>query len=190
MRRAFVVLLAAFAACLCQAKVITLDLQALTKQSSLVLIGTVGAIKQDGFRIAEIRVERTLKGRAPSTVEVISEPTWACDISKASPGERLLVFLNAVKPGKPLGSLIGRKVTFNRPVYAFGHAGRGRIQLLSSGARSFISFKPLSWMERTEYVINLLLPKNLPYRKDSTGATVLPAELLIAKVDSYLSKAS
>ena len=166
------------------AKVGTINLQDLTKQSSLIVVGTVSSVHTGNIRMATFEVERFVKGTGPKHLEFVAEPTWTCDISDAKPGERLLLFLDRAEAGRIVGGKIGLNKKLDHDAYLIGHSGRGRIQLLGLGANQFISFKPGSFMEPTEYVINLRLPKDLPYRHEQ-GMTILSADTLLAQVDQY-----
>ena len=166
------------------AKVGTIDLKQLTKQSGLIVVGRVTSVSAGEIRMAEFQVEKTIKGHAPKRLQFVAEPTWRCDISDAKPGERLLLFLNPVKAGTVIGKLMGKGKRVHQHAYLISDSGRGRIALLGSGSEERIEFKPDSWMEPTEYVVNLLLPKDLPYQRRG-GVTLLPAPALLAKVRSY-----
>jgi len=178
------VLLLACAASTVSAKVGTISLMDLTKQSSLIVVGTVSSVRAGPIRMATFDVERFVKGKGPRRLDFVAQPTWRCDISDAKPGEKLLLFLDKVKAGTTIGGMIGLNKKLDHDSYLIGHSGRGRIQLSGQGANQFIAFKPDSFMEPTEYVVNLLLPKDLPYRRDQ-AMTILPASVLLARVDQY-----
>lgn len=138
----------------------------LIRFADLIVIGTSSAVDKDG--VAEIRVERTLKGLPPEHLFFYARPTWICDTTVAKEGERSL-FLFMPQRFAKLPSGISSDV---RQVQL---SGGGKIDLLKDGAR---------------IAAPVLLPPDLPVVVDpgSDPFTVLASsEAVIALVEGCIA---
>lgn len=64
-----------------------------------IVVGKVDTVKEEGgFRLATLRVEKTLKGTPAKQIVFLASGTWACDESNANSGERILLITR--KPGE------------------------------------------------------------------------------------------
>lgn len=144
-------------------KVGSIALAELFWESEIVAIGSdVRVFEQSGWRVAEFSVTRVFKGSpTPLTVYYLAEPTWACDISTASVGERSIIFLKRIRTtsGEPVADYSPGASDEERapvpltiddhPAYRISHSGRGRM--------------PIEHLHRTESVrlVELDLPEPL-----------------------------
>jgi hypothetical protein len=92
----FLAFLTAAVVCLtgeCSPKVASTTLRELRNNSDLIVVGkatTVTSVK--GVRVAQVQVTATIKGRSPSTIYYLAQPTWICDTTGATVGEETLFF--------------------------------------------------------------------------------------------------
>jgi len=70
-----------------QAKVATISIGELARESDLILVSKVRRVEVEaGVKIARVRVIRFVKGEAECPIAFVAEPTWTCDTSAAVPG--------------------------------------------------------------------------------------------------------
>lgn len=83
------------------AKVASIEFSDLVEASELIGVGEVTAVRKTifGKRIAKAEIVESWKGAA-STIEFLASPTWICDITGASVGEKLVLFLARTKKGR------------------------------------------------------------------------------------------
>ena len=92
------VAIAGLMATACQSKVAPTTLEALTAKANLIVVGRVTKlITVKGIQVAEVQVERTLKGSTLPSVYYLAQPTWICDTTKGTVGEEALFFFNEYK---------------------------------------------------------------------------------------------
>jgi hypothetical protein len=113
-----------------RARVASVTLRELVDRSDLIVVATVTKVEDGpadllrtlrledprlpGVKVATAQVVEAWKGIAPREVRYVASPTWVCDISGASVGERVVLFL-----GKSDDS----------PFLWIAHTGRGRMPL-------------------------------------------------------------
>ncbi len=153
---------------LANAKVGTIDLSELARRTSIVVIADVRTVETiGGVKIASADVVSRVKGKPVSQVFFVAQPTWNCDISRAAPGERVLLFLDEIRAprnGSPeLQSAIQEIARRGDSLYLIAHSGRGQIPLRKAhGWSASVEHK---FDKRWELEINLVLPKGTPVRK-------------------------
>ncbi|MSR63563.1 MAG: hypothetical protein EXS08_14090 [Planctomycetes bacterium] len=85
------------------------------------------------WAVAEVDVEQVIRGDARKTkVWFLAQGTWTCDVSKAIPGERALLFLTQTDPLKDAGEKVHelvQELTGGQPVLQDAWAGRGRLPI-------------------------------------------------------------
>src|SRR5687767_3971626 len=78
-----------------EAKVARTDVPSLVLNADLILIAKVEEVIEDNrVTLARAVPKRWLKGKPPTELFFIAQPTWACDISTAVAGETVLLFLD------------------------------------------------------------------------------------------------
>ena len=89
-----------------------------------------------GIRVAIATVLDTYKGRVSGEkVAFVAQPTWICDVSSASKGESVLLYLYPAEPKPPRSEILDVTGALNhlkqlgRPLFYVSHSGRGRFQL-------------------------------------------------------------
>ncbi len=120
-----------------QAKVATIRIGELARESDLILVAEVQRVEvKAGVKIARVRVIRFVKGEAECSITFVAEPTWRCDTSAAVPGERVLLYLAAaVDPqertlnGKNVDAVQASCKREGTQLDVLSHSGRGRIPL-------------------------------------------------------------
>ena len=66
----------------------------LTRSASLIVVAEVENVTvKDGVSVATARVIDVWKGQAAETVQFRASKSWTCDVSKAIPGETVVLFL-------------------------------------------------------------------------------------------------
>lgn len=171
---------------LVQAKVATISLQELAKTSDLILFGEVEQVEvKGGVKVAFVRVGSVYKGRVDGPIAFVAEPTWTCDISSATPGEPVLLYLSDLKPikGKTMeGQDLGAAKTACKRegvrLMLIAHSGRGKIPLLMEHGRWMA---PVTTGEGKGpgLNVNLYVPTPVPTVQTSKGGrAILLAELL------------
>ncbi|MBN8248701.1 MAG: hypothetical protein J0L84_14835 [Verrucomicrobia bacterium] len=119
-------------------KVTYITLQELVQDSTFIVVAKVETTHKPlfGKRTAKALVLEVWKGKPTERVEFLASPTWTCDISEATKGETVLLFLT--QDGKTR-------------THRIAHSGRGRMPLHTEGGRSYVAF----WTE-------VRLPKDTP----------------------------
>jgi len=131
-------LVACFVTTQALAKVASVSLENLVKQSDIIVVAKVESVNRPiiGKRYAKAKVLEVWKGPAVESVEFLASRTWTCDISDAKKGETALLFLK--KGGKSRS-------------YAIAHSGRGRLPLRPVDGKQYATFWP-----------DIRLPENAP----------------------------
>lgn len=122
------------------AKVAPTPLENLYWASEIVAIGRDGrTFEKDGWRLAEFEIQQVIKGAvsANDTVYYLAEPTWTCDVSRAQPGSRALLFLHALEKVNPIkkdsAAALGPPPPYEtdegETVYRISASGAGRMDL-------------------------------------------------------------
>jgi len=124
-------------------------LEELSRMSDVIVVGRdVRVFEVEGWRVAELEVERILDGVLDArTLYYLAEPTWGCDIATATPGERSLLFLRRDTARAGEAELFYQPdraappiVAGSRPIYGIAHAGRGRMPIYDdSSGREFVT---------------------------------------------------
>ncbi|MEQ1934378.1 MAG: hypothetical protein ABL962_10960 [Fimbriimonadaceae bacterium] len=184
MKRLAVVIWISLAA-VASASVGSIDLAELAKQTAMVVIADVRKVETiGGIKIATADVVSKVKGQPDSRVYFVAQPTWKCDISSAAPGERVLLFLNAIKDSKAKGSPDLRAANQEiarrgASLYLIAHSGRGQIVLRK--AQGWSASVEHQFDKRWELQVNLVLPKGSQVKKENakTGRVELSTMLAI-----------
>jgi len=97
------------------AKVGQISFDDLIDNSHCIVVGrTIEVIEIDSVKVAKIYIEKRIKTvTSYDTIFMLAQPTWTCDISEATKGERCLFFLSNAIPGRQLS---GKE----NPVYLLG----------------------------------------------------------------------
>ena len=117
-------------------KVRTLPIAMLAQDSDLIIEATVTKVEvgASGTRVARCTPTATWKGQPNEVVEFLASPTWACDISTAVPGERVVLFLEVDEAGQ----------------LCIFHSGRGRMPRRELAGREYATFHgEISFPENT-----------------------------------------
>jgi len=97
------------------AKQDALTLSEVLHETSIVVVGTVAAISPDhGADSATIRVEQSWYGDPGSELTISLRPTWTCDGSSATKGERAVFLLSKASDGS----------------WHIAHSGNGRMPIV------------------------------------------------------------
>jgi hypothetical protein len=154
------------------ARVVTIDIKVLAKQSPVVVVGTVTYVREvAGVQVAFVDRTQFLKGFSFSRIAFVAEPTWACDTSNAVVGERVVLYLCEIPTVKGFGPLDldaakNACAGFGANLYALGHSGRGRIPLFLRGNDWFARVR-LAEGYPPELNVNLTAPWKTPLLKES-----------------------
>ena len=101
-----------------EAKVAPIEFRDMIEKADMIVIGTVdsvGPVKGEPSR-AHLKIIEVLKGKSGEQIDVYVNKTWTCDASKATRGERILLFTAK-------DSRTGR--------YRIYRAGRGRMPIVT-----------------------------------------------------------
>lgn len=166
------------------AKVGTIDIGSLARESEVVAVGTVTDIgKVGGVNVAFVDKTEFIKGFAFERIAFVAEPTWKCDTSDAVVGERVLLFLAEIPNSRPvLGGLdiVSAKKACTRSgssLYLLGHSGRGRIRLFQRG-KDWVARVRLSEDYPPELNVNLTLPRSAPVVRESEKLGAISVDYL------------
>ncbi len=120
------------------ARVGSIALDQLARESAIIVVAKVKSVSQPliGKRYAKAAVVEVWKGDQKERVEFLASRTWTCDVSEARKGETVLLFLT--KGGKSRS-------------YEIAHSGRGRMPLRTVNGKEFATFWP-----------DIRLPKGTP----------------------------
>lgn len=115
-------------------KVATITVNELYKQSKVIVLAEVESITFVAkTKIATAKILKTYKGKpVGQTVKFVAQETWACDISNAIRGEKVLLYLVSTTAGiKDEGVTAAAKelATKGAMLYSIGHSGRGRLPI-------------------------------------------------------------
>lgn len=123
------------------AKVAQISFEQLVWSSDLIIVAKVESVgpQLNGKRYANAKVTENWKGPPTGRVEFLASPTWTCDISQATEGETVLLFL--AKENASRGYLIA-------------HSGHGRMPLRSLGRKSYVKFSPMVQLPKGTPTIN------------------------------------
>jgi hypothetical protein len=118
-------------------KVATIAVNELFKQSKVITLAEVESITFVAkTKIATAKILKTYKGKPTGqTVKFVAQETWACDISNAIKGEKVLLYLVSTSTGikdEGVNAAAKELATKGEMLYSIGHAGRGRIPILST----------------------------------------------------------
>lgn len=168
------------------AKVATISLEQLTIRSELIVIAEVTAIEEcAGVRIARVGTVTSIKGMAPTNIAFVAESTWTCDISSASIGERVLLYLRPVgrgefvtMNGQDLSAARDRSSDRGITLFALTHAGRGRIPLQHIRRRWVAKTRTVA-EKLPELLVNLVLPSSAPIGREQDGTATVSLSYLV-----------
>jgi hypothetical protein len=113
------------------------SLKDLVSTSDTIVVGTVSRVlKVEGVLVAEVEVERTLKGGLRPRQYFLASPRWGCDIAEAVAGERALLFLvnvpDALYAHLPTGFAAAYgKLDTGTAISRLADSGRGRMPVRS-----------------------------------------------------------
>ncbi|MCH7905607.1 MAG: hypothetical protein IH944_13710 [Armatimonadetes bacterium] len=174
------------------------NFESITRSSQVIVVADVTQIvDRSGVRVAVARVVRGLKGAAPNeSIEFVAEGTWACDVSNAVIGERVLLFLREAwdRSGASaykldLGQAAMKSRSAGRVLYEIVHAGQGRILINRSNGGDWLAVEKRS--ENLWYLnANVTAPKQVKVFKvqakadrpsNAKGRVLLKDMLAIAK---------
>jgi hypothetical protein len=102
----------------------------------------VTAVNNEGLKIAEVKITRTLCGQRDLTgLFYIASKMFPDDISDAQLGETTLLFLRKLrKPPSEYDTAI-QKVTRGAPLFYVAHSGRGRLVPIRIEGDDYIYFR-------------------------------------------------
>ncbi len=102
------------------AKVAPAKLSEVIARSELIFVGTVSSVMLDtiGEQVATVAVENVWHGAPGTTIRVSLQPTWTCDSSTATAGERAIFFL----------------VQGSDNQWHYAHSGHGRMPIVEAQA--------------------------------------------------------
>ena len=153
-----------------KAKIEAPKLRDMIASSDCIVLGKVIAIsKQDKAHIAEVEVERVLKGeRTIKRLYFWATSTWACDISHAEQNESGLYFLRRVTP--TLETDMQRRPLYCLTSSGYGHfinKGQGRFE-----APDLVRFPrnmSVTYVSKGKYISAKLVTRDSILRFISTG---------------------
>jgi hypothetical protein len=143
----FLAFLTAVVLCLageCSPKVAPTTLRELTASSDLIVVGKVTTvISVKGLHVAQLQVTTTIKGRSPSTIYYLAQPTWICDTTSATVGEETLFFFTKYRFDPHPASM-----AYVKP------AGEAGVYTIEGGASPLVAFKePTGFREQISAVV-------------------------------------
>ncbi|HEX6087409.1 MAG TPA: hypothetical protein VF266_22950 [Thermoanaerobaculia bacterium] len=118
-----------------------IPLKELVARSELIVVATVFGLRVEGSQsIAMADVEDVWKGSvAGHTVEYVASPGWfACDVSSARKGERVVLFLERNPSDRRL---------------SIAHYGRGRMEIVKDAVRAYEVPLPTTDLATLERVV-------------------------------------
>ena len=126
-------------------KVATISFEELVRKADAIVVGTVERVAVAGeTRGARLRVEETLAGEPVEALAFVACGTWTCDITTATLGERVLLFLRRPSaeqdsPGRSGPGSPADRAALARELQAGAlrfvcHSGRGRMPVHASEA--------------------------------------------------------
>jgi hypothetical protein len=160
---------------LCRAMLRSTTIEALTRESSVIVLGRVADIVEiRGIQVARLQSERVLKGDVEVDLYFLAEGTWSCDISDAHEGEYGLYFFSPYKfsehPQPPLeGTGDDEREYFGfveiagfrddvvamaagRPLYQLTHSGCGRLVARDVGEVKHLAYSHVGVPQEFEEV--------------------------------------
>jgi hypothetical protein len=164
------------------ARVGTIDVGVLARESEVVVVGTVTYVGNvGGVKVAFVDRTEFIKGFAFDRIAFVAEKTWACNTSSAVVGERVLLYLEEI-PDSRLAfrelDLVGAKKACARTgtsLFSLGHSGRGRIPLFQRG-KDWYAKVGLSGDYPPELNVNLTIPRGAPVVMESEGVGVISVD--------------
>jgi hypothetical protein len=120
-------------------------LETLIEGADLIVLGkvlSVTAVGSNGFKIAELDISQTLRGKTENArLHYIASPMTDDDASAAQPGETALLFLRKLR--KPLSEFSTDipETTRGEPLFFIAHAGRGRLLPVRTIGNDYLSFR-------------------------------------------------
>lgn len=118
-----------------------IGIKELVAKSELIVVATVFYVRtEESQTIAMADVEAVWKGKVTGhTVEYVASPGWfACDVSSAREGERVVLFLERNPRDRRL---------------SIAHYGRGRMEIVKDAVQAYEVILPATGVERLRKIV-------------------------------------
>jgi len=170
---------------LATAKVGTIKLDELAKQSEMIAFAEVVSVRQvAGHTVAFARPIRVYKGKSKALIAFIAERTWTCDTSTANKGEFAMLYLSPVPSGaRTMGgesydSTIDIVARSGSALQYLSHSGRGRVVCHPQGATWVAKVKGSDYRELNT---NLVLSRKTKVLRAKVRSYVVSLEELVKR---------